>query len=56
MRTAPRRQRWTEEEGRVLLRLNDDAEAAALLGRTEKSCLIRLWRLRKGLAPMPSEQ
>ncbi|WP_255311167.1 hypothetical protein [Streptomyces viridosporus] len=56
MRSAPRRRRWTEQEDRILLRLNNDAEAAAELGRTEKSCCIRLWRLRNGRARMPADQ
>ncbi|MCX5170713.1 hypothetical protein OG616_22230 [Streptomyces antibioticus] len=54
MRVAPPRRRWTAWEDRVLLRLNDDAAAAKELGRTRKSCAIRLWRLRNGQAPMPS--
>ncbi|MEU9882869.1 LAGLIDADG family homing endonuclease [Streptomyces phaeochromogenes] len=54
MRVAPERRRWTESEDRMLLRLNNDAAAARELGRTEKSCYIRLWRLRTGLVPMPS--
>ncbi|WP_329186708.1 hypothetical protein [Streptomyces sp. NBC_01428] len=54
MRVAPDRRRWTESEDRVLLALNDDAAAARELGRTEKSCYIRLWRLRTGKTPMPT--
>ncbi|MET9097469.1 hypothetical protein [Streptomyces antibioticus] len=54
MRIAPPRRRWSAWEDRVLLRLNDDAAAAKELGRTPKSCAIRLWRLRNGQAPMPS--
>lgn len=54
MRVAPDRRRWTESEDRVLLDLNDDAAAARELGRTEKSCCIRLWRLRTGRTPMPA--
>lgn len=54
MRIAPDRRRWTAHEDRLLLRLNNDAEAAAELGRTEKSCYIRLWRLRTGQVPMPA--
>ncbi|CAM5705084.1 Homing endonuclease LAGLIDADG domain-containing protein OS=Streptomyces aurantiogriseus OX=66870 GN=GCM10010251_64710 PE=4 SV=1 [Streptomyces aurantiogriseus] len=56
MRIAPERRRWTAHEDRVLLRLNNDAAAAKELGRTEKSCYIRLWRLRTGQAPMPAER
>ncbi|WUO55273.1 LAGLIDADG family homing endonuclease [Streptomyces sp. NBC_00280] len=53
MRVAPDRRRWTAQEDRVLLRLDNDAAAAKELGRTEKSCYIRLWRLRTGKAPLP---
>ncbi|MFG2382404.1 hypothetical protein [Streptomyces avermitilis] len=55
MRVAPYRRRWSGWEDLVLLRLNNDAAAAAELGRTEKSCGIRLWRLRTGQVPMPSQ-
>ncbi|MGW4881686.1 LAGLIDADG family homing endonuclease [Streptomyces sp. NPDC004262] len=54
MRVAPARRHWTAHEDRVLLRLDDDAAAAAELGRTEKSCCIRRWRLRTGRTPMPA--
>jgi hypothetical protein len=54
MRVAPVRRRWTRWEDRLLLALNNDAEAAKELGRTEKSCCIRLWRLRTGKTPMPA--
>ncbi|BAC72466.1 hypothetical protein AQJ43_21795 [Streptomyces avermitilis] len=56
MKVAPDRRRWNGWEDRVLLRLNNDAAAAKELGRTEKSCCIRLWRLRTGQVPMPSDQ
>ncbi|WP_324609636.1 LAGLIDADG family homing endonuclease [Streptomyces sp. WM6386] len=56
MKVAPVRRRWTAHEDRVLLRLNNDAAAAKELGRTEKSCYIRLWRLRTGQTPMPTER
>ncbi|MFD7688991.1 hypothetical protein [Streptomyces sp. NPDC059781] len=56
MRIAPQRKRWTEREDHVLLRLNNNAEAASALGRTEKSCGIRLWRLRNGLVPTAKGQ
>jgi len=54
MRVAPERRRWTAQEDRVLLLLNNDAAAATELGRTEKSCYIRLWRLRTGQVSMPT--
>jgi hypothetical protein len=56
MRIAPVRNRWEEWEDRILLKLNNDAAAAKELGRTEKSCYIRLWRLRTGKVPLPSDQ
>jgi hypothetical protein len=51
MRVAPDRRRWMAREDRVLLQLNDDAAAAKELGRTQKSCYVRLWRLRTGKVP-----
>ncbi|MFD4522816.1 hypothetical protein ACFWP7_02525 [Streptomyces sp. NPDC058470] len=54
MRMAPDRRRWTNSEDRVLLRLNNNAAAAKELGRTEKSCSVRLCRLRTGQVPMPT--
>lgn len=53
LRVAPPRRRWAEWEDRVLLRLNNDAAAAEELDRSEKSCYIRLWRLRTGQVPLP---
>ncbi|MGQ4382752.1 hypothetical protein [Streptomyces sp. SAS_270] len=56
MRVAPDRRRWNGWEDRVLLRLNNDTASAKELGRTEKSCYIRLWRLRTGQVPMPTDR
>lgn len=56
MRFAPERRHWTAHEDRVLLRLNNHAAAATELGRTAKSCNIRLWRLRTGQVPMPIDR
>jgi hypothetical protein len=56
MRIAPDRRRWTAQEDRVLLGLDNDAAAAKELGRTEKSCCIRLWRLRTGKVSLPIGQ
>lgn len=53
MKVAPDRRRWTAQEDRMLLQLNDDAAAAKELGRTEQSRYIRLWRLRTGKVPLP---
>ncbi|MCF6524724.1 LAGLIDADG family homing endonuclease [Streptomyces sp. JJ36] len=40
--------RWHPWEDEVLLRCEGPAEAAALLGRSESSCYMRLWRFRRG--------
>ncbi|MBC2905919.1 hypothetical protein [Streptomyces cupreus] len=56
MKIAPERRRWTKEEDRVLLRLNNDAAAAEELGRTKHSCYMRLWRLRTGQIPAPADR
>ncbi|MFF5522827.1 LAGLIDADG family homing endonuclease [Streptomyces coeruleorubidus] len=56
MRVAPERRRWSEQEDRVLLRLGDYVQAAKELGRTEKSCCIRLWRLQTKKLPLPTHQ
>ncbi|WP_318210704.1 MULTISPECIES: hypothetical protein [unclassified Streptomyces] len=55
MRVAPPRRRWTEADDRALLRLNDPAAAAITLDRTEQSCSMRLWRLRTGQTPTPTQ-
>ena len=56
MRAAYTQRRWTEQEDRVLLELNSGAASAEQLGRTERSCHMRLWRLRTGQVPLPSDQ
>ncbi|MGA4840337.1 LAGLIDADG family homing endonuclease [Streptomyces sp. G45] len=56
MRVAPARRRWTPEEDQALLRAGSSAAAADLLGRSEMSCSMRLWRLRNGQVPTPTEQ
>ncbi|WKX11549.1 LAGLIDADG family homing endonuclease [Streptomyces sp. NL15-2K] len=56
MRAAHTRRRWTEHEDRILLELNRAKPAAETLGRTVQSCNLRLWRLRTGQVPMPSDQ
>ncbi|MFF2508798.1 hypothetical protein ACFVTY_36340 [Streptomyces sp. NPDC058067] len=53
MRAACTKRRWKEWEDRVLLKHNNAADAARELGRTDKSCHLRLWRLRNGEVPMP---
>lgn len=56
MRVAPDRRRWTAQEDRMLLHLDNNAAAAKELGRTEKSCYIRLWRMRTGKVPLPIDR
>ncbi|MEW2525446.1 hypothetical protein [Streptomyces sp. NPDC047071] len=56
MRMVPTQRRWTPAEDRALLRIGDSSAAADRLGRSEKSCHMRLWRLRTGRVPAPSEQ
>ncbi|MFD4263904.1 LAGLIDADG family homing endonuclease [Streptomyces sp. NPDC058534] len=56
MRAAHTRRRWNECEDRILLKLNSPTAAAEALGRTPQSCNLRMWRLRSGQVPMPSEQ
>ncbi|MFF2526365.1 hypothetical protein [Streptomyces liangshanensis] len=53
MRIGPPRQRWKDWEDRVLLEAGDSGAAAQALGRTERSCHMRLWRLRNGRVPLP---
>lgn len=47
MRVVHSRRLWTAQEDQVLLDANDAVAAAEELGRTELSCRMRLWRLRK---------
>lgn len=47
------RRRWRTWEDRFLLTCGDPVEAAAELGRPEKGCRLRLWRLRTGRVPLP---
>ncbi|MFJ8634742.1 LAGLIDADG family homing endonuclease [Streptomyces sp. NPDC093568] len=56
MRAAHTQRRWNEREDRVLLELNSAKAAADELGRTTQSCNLRLWRLRTGQVPLPSDQ
>ncbi|WP_367667000.1 hypothetical protein [Streptomyces sp. DG2A-72] len=56
MRAAYTRRSWTNAEDRILLELNSPTAAAEELGRTVQSCNLRLWRLRTGQAPIPSDQ
>ncbi|MEV6550849.1 hypothetical protein AB0M57_19385 [Streptomyces sp. NPDC051597] len=53
MRAASTQRRWKEWEDRKLLELDDSTAAARELGRTQKSCHLRLWRLRTGRVPLP---
>jgi hypothetical protein len=46
MRQRPaKRQSWTPEHDRVVLRVRDDGEVAEQLGRTRASVMMRRWRL-----------
>jgi hypothetical protein len=56
MRSAYTARRWNESEDRILLKLNSPAAAAEVLDRTPQSCNLRMWRLRTGRVPMPSQQ
>lgn len=47
MRVVDSRRHWTAKEDQVLLQSDDVMAVAEELGRTEKSCRLRLWRLRK---------
>ncbi|MEU9718388.1 hypothetical protein [Streptomyces sp. NPDC047976] len=55
MRIAPPRRRWTVQDDRELVRLDDAAAAAAALDRTEQSCAMRLWRIRNGQVVVPPQ-
>ncbi|NEB92622.1 hypothetical protein G3I21_13075 [Streptomyces bauhiniae] len=54
MRAAYTPRRWSPDEDRVLLSINSPTAAAEALGRTARSCDLRLWRLRTGLVPLPA--
>ncbi|WP_367044122.1 hypothetical protein [Streptomyces sp. Je 1-332] len=54
MKVGPERRRWKEWEDRVLLEHGTPAAAAEALGRTARSCNLRLWRLRNGKVPTPA--
>ncbi|MFJ8811178.1 hypothetical protein [Streptomyces sp. NPDC102490] len=56
MRSAYTARRWTATEDRILLKLNSPTAAAEALGRTPQSCNLRMWRLRSGQVPRPSQQ
>lgn len=56
MRAVGNRRIWKEWEDRILLQLGNDAAAAEELGRTEKSCHLRRWRLSTGRVPTPTDQ
>lgn len=55
MKVAPPRRRWNEWEDRILLEHGEAAPAAEALRRTPQGCAVRLWRLRTGLVPLPSD-
>ncbi|MFF2304477.1 hypothetical protein ACFVVP_18465 [Streptomyces sp. NPDC058128] len=49
MKVRPPRKPWTAAEDRVLLAAPTAAHAAAELGRSQKSCQVRRWRLVNGV-------
>ncbi|WP_343234003.1 LAGLIDADG family homing endonuclease [Streptomyces sp. CdTB01] len=55
MRAAYTARRWSEREDQILLRHGSPTSAATELGRTMQSCSLRLWRLRSGQVPMPTD-
>ncbi|MGE7388737.1 hypothetical protein ACQKM2_25015 [Streptomyces sp. NPDC004126] len=55
MKVAPPRRRWTAQDDRELLGLDDPAAAATALNRTEQSCAMRLWRIRSGRVIVPPQ-
>ncbi|QDQ12992.1 hypothetical protein [Streptomyces spectabilis] len=55
MRVVPTQRRWTPAEDRTLLQIGDSSTAAEHLGRSDRSCHMRLWRLRSGRVPTPTE-
>ncbi|GAA3496249.1 hypothetical protein GCM10019016_033500 [Streptomyces prasinosporus] len=56
MRSAYTARRWSPDEDRVLLQLGSPTAAAEVLGRTPRSCNLRMWRLRAGHVPQPGER
>ncbi|MGV9892737.1 LAGLIDADG family homing endonuclease [Streptomyces sp. NPDC003395] len=55
MRAAYTARRWSEDEDRILLKINSPSAAAEVLGRTAQSCNLRMWRLRSGQVPLPGD-
>ncbi|WP_405870379.1 hypothetical protein [Streptomyces sp. NBC_00005] len=55
MRVVDSRRHWTARDDQVLLQSDDIPAVAEELGRTEKSCRVRLWRLRNSKMMMPSD-
>ncbi|MGW0761796.1 hypothetical protein ACWD1Y_35895 [Streptomyces sp. NPDC002814] len=53
MRVVEPRRNWTAQEDELLLHSNDIVAVADELGRTERSCRMRLWRLRNSRVLMP---
>ncbi|WP_208033616.1 LAGLIDADG family homing endonuclease [Streptomyces cyanogenus] len=55
MRAAHSRRSWTAREDLTLLEAPDITAVADELGRTERSCRLRLWRLRNGRLLTPGQ-
>ncbi|MFF0539684.1 LAGLIDADG family homing endonuclease [Streptomyces coelicoflavus] len=56
MRVVRSRRPWTAQEDQLLLQEDEITAAAAALGRSEQSCLMRRWRLSKGRILTPAKQ
>lgn len=56
MRVVRSRRLWTAQEDQLLLQAEEITAVAAALGRSEQSCLMRRWRLRKGRILTPTKQ
>lgn len=56
MRIMQPRRNWTAQEDLVLLQSDDIEALAKELGRTERACRLRLWRLRNSRVLTPTDQ
>ncbi|MFG2849061.1 LAGLIDADG family homing endonuclease [Streptomyces mirabilis] len=56
MRVAHSRRSWTAREDQMLLQSDDIVAISSELGRTERSCRLRLWRLRNSRVLMPNDR
>jgi hypothetical protein len=56
MRVVHSRRSWTAREDQMLLQSVDIVTISNELGRTERSCRLRLWRLRNSRVLMPNDR